>query len=141
MNDGIALYCIDPTTKKSIKIPTLIPQTNEERVQFELGALNTKNKKISRPEKQFRAGEQLSEGSLQIDKKAAELLVEASPLLCMPSLADSNSTLMSRTEMQNAMIAQPQVCTQKWNHYNYAFDPSHMELTYFYENIICFQGP
>ena len=120
---------LDPTTKKSIKIPTLIPQTNEERVQFELGALKAKNKKISRRAKQFRAGEQLSEGSLQIDKKAAELLAEASPLLRMPKLADSNSTLMSRTEMQNAIIAKPQVCTQKSNHYNYFFDPSHMELT------------
>ena len=141
MNDGIALCCIDPTTKKSIKIPTLIPQTNEERVQFELGAMKAKNKKISRRAKQFRAGEQLSEGSLQIDKKAAELLAEARPLLRMPSLADSNSILMSRTKIQNAMIAQPQVCTQKSNHYNYVFDPSHVELTYFYENIIWFQGP
>ena len=103
---------LDPETKKPVKMPSLIPQSNEERVLFELGALKARNKKMSRRAKRFRAGEQLTEGNLQIDKIAAALLEEAGPLLNMPSLADSNSILMSRTEMQNALMAQPQVWFQ-----------------------------
>jgi len=100
---------LDPKTKRPMKISKLSPQSNEERAHFELGAMRAKAKKIARRSKQFRVGEQLSEGSLAIDKLAAELLKEAGPLLRMPSLADSNSILMSQTEMQNALIAQPQV--------------------------------
>lgn len=92
-----------------MKISKLSPQSNEERAHFELGAMRAKAKKIARRSKQFRVGEQLSEGSLAIDKLASELLKEAGPLLRMPSLADSNSILISQTEMQNALIAQPQV--------------------------------
>lgn len=114
---------MDPNTKKPTKIPTLIPQTNEERAHFELGALKAKSKKQARRAKQqfsftttTGAGEQpllISDLSRTIETQAVDLLKKAGPLLRMPSLADPNSILMSRTEMQNAMMAQPQVSDNK----------------------------
>mmetsp|Transcript_7964 Transcript_7964/g.12302 ORF Transcript_7964/g.12302 Transcript_7964/m.12302 type:complete len:329 (-) Transcript_7964:82-1068(-) len=99
---------LHPETKKPLKIAPILPETNEERAHFELGALKAKAKRQQRRNR-LRMGEQLSEGSLETDKKAAELLAEAGPLLRMPSLADPSCILMEHTTMQNAMIAQPQV--------------------------------
>jgi len=98
---------LDPDTKKPVAMPALLPQTQEERAHFELGALKAHAKKARRRNK-LTVGEQLTEASLQVDRQAGALLVEAGPLLRMPSLADPNSILMSSTHMQNAMIAQPQ---------------------------------
>jgi acyl-coenzyme A thioesterase 9 len=98
---------LDPETKKPVAMPALVPQTNEERVHFELGALKAQAKKNRRKNK-LTVGQPLTETSLQIDRQAGALLDEAGPLLRMPSLADPDSILMSSTRMQNAMIAQPQ---------------------------------
>ena len=99
---------LDPDTKKPIKIAPLLPQTSEERAQFELGALKARNKKMVRRGR-IVVGKQLTEEAIKIDKLAAELLEQASTSLRMPSLADPNVILMGATEMQNAMVAQPQV--------------------------------
>ena len=99
---------LDPVTKKPVKIPPLIPLTNEDRAHFELGALKAQAKKISRRNK-LEVGQPLTEDSLKVDQLAASLLQEAGPLLRMPSLADPHSILMHNTRVQNAMIAQPQV--------------------------------
>lgn len=99
---------LDPESHKPIQISHLVPETNQERVQFEMGALKAKSKKAARKNK-LKVGEQLTETSLQLDKIAAELLTEGKPLVRMPSLADSTAILMEHTKMQNAMIAQPQV--------------------------------
>lgn len=99
---------LDPDTKRPIKIAPLLPQTSEERAQFELGALKARNKKMARRGR-IVVGKQLTEEAIKIDKLAAELLEQASTSLRMPSLADPNVILMGATEMQNAMVAQPQV--------------------------------
>ena len=99
---------LDPETKKPIAMPALIPETNEERAHFELGALKAQAKKLARKHK-FHLGQPLTEVSLELDKQAAALLREAGPLISMPSLADPHSILMASTKMQNAMIAQPQL--------------------------------
>jgi acyl-coenzyme A thioesterase 9 len=99
---------LDPETKKPIAMPALLPETNEERAHFELGALKAQAKKMARKNK-LNLGQPLSEASLELDKQAAALLREAGPLINMPSLADPHSILMGSTKMQNAMIAQPQL--------------------------------
>mmetsp|Transcript_11641 Transcript_11641/g.16609 ORF Transcript_11641/g.16609 Transcript_11641/m.16609 type:complete len:287 (+) Transcript_11641:599-1459(+) len=100
---------LDHITKKPVAMPPLLPQTNEERALFELGALKAHAKKQARRNK-LQIGQPItSETSLRIDQKAAHLLAAAGPLLKMPSLADPQSILMQHTKMQNAMIAQPQV--------------------------------
>lgn len=98
---------LDPVTKKSIKICPLLPQTEEERVHFELGAVKAQAKKVARRNK-IQVGRPLSEESLAIDVRAAELLDAAGPLLRMPTLADPNTILMDATAHSNAMVAQPQ---------------------------------
>lgn len=99
---------LDPQSKKPIAMPPLRPITNEERAQFELGALKAQAKRVRRKNR-LQVGQPLSEDSLKVDQLAASLLQEAGPLLRMPSLADPQSILMNRTSMQNAMAAQPQV--------------------------------
>ena len=98
---------LDPVTKKSIKICPLLPQTDEERVHFELGAVKAQAKKTARRNK-IQVGRPMSEESLAVDVRAAELLDRAGPLLRMPSLACPNSILMDATAHSNAMVAQPQ---------------------------------
>jgi len=99
---------LDPITKKPTTIPQIVPETEEEKVHFEMGALKAKAKKMARKHK-LRFGEPLSDVALRIDQKAAQLLDEAAPLLKMPCLADPNCILMDRTALNNAMVAQPQV--------------------------------
>lgn len=98
---------LDPVSKKPVTMPSLLPQTNEERVHFELGAMKAQAKKNRRMNK-LTVGQPLTDASLQVDRQAAALLNEAGPLLRMPSLANPKSILMNSTQMQNAMIAQPQ---------------------------------
>jgi len=98
---------LDPDTKRAIKINPLLPETDEERVHFELGAVKAQAKKNARKSK-LQLGRPLSEQSLKIDARAAQLLQEAGTLLRMPSLADPNTILISQTEQSNAMVAQPQ---------------------------------
>ena len=98
---------LHPTTKKAIKISPLIPETDEERVHFELGAVKAQAKRAARKNK-IQIGQQMSDESLQIDIRAAKLLEEAGTLLKMPSLADPNTILMDETAQGNAMVAQPQ---------------------------------
>eukprot|EP00804_Cyclotella_cryptica_P030027 CCRYP_016949-RB/>CCRYP_016949-RB protein AED:0.11 eAED:0.11 QI:231/0.6/0.66/1/1/1/6/51/448 len=98
---------LDCQTKKPIKICPLNPETDEERVHFELGAVKAQAKKVARRNK-IEIGRPLSEESLKIDVRAAQLLDAAGPLLRMPSLADPNSILMDATAHSNAMVAQPQ---------------------------------
>eukprot|EP01082_Thalassiosira_pseudonana_P003945 g3444.t1 g3444 contig12:2088597-2090034(-) len=94
-------------TKRAIKITPLIPETDEERVHFELGAVKAQAKKVARKNK-IQIGRPLSEESLKIDSRAAKLLEEAGTLLRMPSLADPHTILMDQTAQSNAMVAQPQ---------------------------------
>ena len=98
---------LDPETKRAIKITPLIPETDEERVHFELGAVKAQAKKVARKNK-IQIGRPLSEESLKIDSRAAKLLEEAGTLLRMPSLADPHTILMDQTAQSNAMVAQPQ---------------------------------
>ena len=100
---------VDPKTQKPTKICPLQPETSEERVLFELGALKAAKKKQSRKRGIYSVGKQMTEEDIQMEKRAENLLEEAFPLLHMPSLADSQAILMSHTELQNTLIAQPQV--------------------------------
>lgn len=98
---------LDPETKRAIKSCPLLPETNEERAHFELGAVKAQHKKQARKNR-IQIGRPLSEESLKIDARAAELLEGAGQLLRMPSLADPNTILMDQTSQSNAMVAQPQ---------------------------------
>ena len=98
---------LHPETKRAISIPTLLPETDEERVHFELGAVKARARKEARQSK-IQLGRPMSEQSLKIDVRAAQLLEEAGMLLRMPSLADPNTMLMDQTAQSNAMVAQPQ---------------------------------
>lgn len=98
---------LHPETKKAIAISPLLPETDEERAHFELGAVKASAKKAARRNR-LRLGRPLSEQSLKIDARAAQLLDEAGPLLRMPSLADPHAMLMTQTSQSNAMVAQPQ---------------------------------
>ena len=100
----VTFVTLDPATKKPIKIPPVIPQTDEEKIMFEQGAARAAAKKRRRQQHH-----KSSEASSFVDDMAESLLAQAGPLLNMPSLADPHSILMQATKMQNAMIAQPQV--------------------------------
>ena len=99
---------VDPKTNKPMKICPLIPETSEERALFELGALKAAKKKEAR-KKVVGNGKPLTEEALKMEQRAEQLMSDAFPLVRMPSLADPNAILMSHTQMQNCMIAQPQV--------------------------------
>ncbi len=98
---------LHPETKRAIPVPPLLPETDEERVHFELGAVKARARKEARQSK-IHLGRPMSERSLKIDVRAAHLLEEAGMLLRMPSLADPNTMLMDQTAQSNAMVAQPQ---------------------------------
>lgn len=100
---------VDPATNKPVKICPLVPETSEERALFELGALKTAKKKEARKRSKSSVGTPISAETVQMEQRAQQLLEDAFPLLRMPSLADSNAILMSHTQMQNTLIAQPQV--------------------------------
>ena len=100
---------VDPETNKPIKIVPLVPETSEDRALFELGALKAAKKKEDRKRSFSLDGRAMTEESIQMERRAKDLLKEAFPLLRMPSLADQNSILMSNTMLQNSLIAQPQV--------------------------------
>lgn len=99
---------LDPETKRAIRISPLLPETDEQRAHFELGAVKAQAKKERRKTMKLQLGRPLSEQSLKIDARAASLLEEAGPLLRMPSLADPDTVLMDQTAQSNAMVAQPQ---------------------------------
>ena len=99
---------VDPETKKPVKICPLIPETSEERALFELGALKAAKKKEAR-KKQIGAGLPITAEVLEMNKRAEQLMIDAFPLIKMPSLADPQAILMSHTQMMNTLIAQPQV--------------------------------
>lgn len=100
---------VDPQTNKPTKIIPIIPETNQERELFELGALKAAKKKEERNRGSFMDGKgNHSEEVIRMEKKAKELLQQAFPLLRMPSLADLHSILMEKTCLENSVIAQPQ---------------------------------
>ncbi|KAL7529830.1 hypothetical protein ACHAWF_003125 [Thalassiosira exigua] len=98
---------LDPETKRPIKISPLLPETDEERVHFELGAVKAAARKDARKCK-LQLGRPLTDKLLKVDARASKLLEEAGPLLRMPSLADPDTVLMDSTAQSNAMVAQPQ---------------------------------
>jgi Acyl-CoA hydrolase len=100
---------VDPLTNKPVKICPLIPETSEERALFELGALKAEKKKQARKKTIGMVGKPMTEEAMQMEKRAEQLMNDAFPLIRMPSLADPYSILMEHTQMQNCMIAQPQV--------------------------------
>lgn len=95
---------LHPITKKAISIPSLLPETEEEYIHYELGARKAQIRKEQRQQNNTIVEQQ----RLFIDTRAKELLLEAGPLLQMPSLADPNTILISSTLQSNALIAQPQ---------------------------------
>jgi len=97
----VTFVTLDRRTKKPTAIPAIVPQTAEERAEFEAGVVRAARKKERRKHQQGSYPESVLDA-------AKSLLEQAGPLLNMPSLADPHSILMSATKMQNAMIAQPQ---------------------------------
>jgi acyl-coenzyme A thioesterase 9 len=106
MEAYVTFVTLDPRTKKPMAIPSVVPETDEEKAEFAAGAARAAARK-KRRKGQLKAGSSLEMSD--VDSKAAALMVEAGPLLTMPSLADPHSILLKDTAMQNAMIAQPQV--------------------------------
>jgi acyl-coenzyme A thioesterase 9 len=100
---------LDPATNKPTKITPLVPETNDERELFELGALKSAKKKEVRKRDFFHdVGKVISEEAIHMENMARDLLQQAFPLLRMPTLADPNSILMDKTSLENSLIAQPQ---------------------------------
>jgi acyl-coenzyme A thioesterase 9 len=97
---------LHPITKKAISIPPLLPETQEECNHYELGARKAQTRKEQR--QQNNNNTIVEQKQLFINTRAKELLLEAGPLLQMPSLANPNTILISSTIQSNALIAQPQ---------------------------------
>lgn len=88
-----------------MKITPLSPQSDAEKAEFDKGAARAALKKQRRKDHKSPP----SEVEAMISTKAKALLDEASPLLTMPSLADSRCMLLKGTHIQNALVAQPQL--------------------------------
>mmetsp|Transcript_23394 Transcript_23394/g.46577 ORF Transcript_23394/g.46577 Transcript_23394/m.46577 type:complete len:425 (-) Transcript_23394:35-1309(-) len=93
----------DAETGRATKIVELLPETEEEKEQFEVGRLAAERKKEVR-----KASKVQSAYTLEMEKMAHDMLAKAAPLSKMPALAPPNLLLMSRTELHNAFVAQPQ---------------------------------
>lgn len=98
----VTFVTLDSKTHKPIKIPPVVPQTEEENLLFQQGAHRATVKKRLRTQHQLAYSE-------EVDEIAQNLVAEAGPLLNMPSLADPHSILMNATKMKHGTIAQPQV--------------------------------
>ena len=116
----VTFVTLDPKTKKPMPIPSIVPQTPEEKQEFQNGNHRAQLKKQHRKKlgmitnnnnktKQEETPGQVVDRHERIEAMAQELLNDASPLLNLPSLANPHDILMDQTAMQNAMIAQPQV--------------------------------
>jgi acyl-coenzyme A thioesterase 9 len=103
----VTFVTLDPVTKKPMRIPELVPVTDEEKAAFRAGEARAEAKR-KRRKKQLLSDGGAGTGSDKIDTTAKALMAEAGPLLTMPSLADPHSILLKDTTLQNAMIAQPQ---------------------------------
>lgn len=101
----VTFVTLDPITKKPVQIPPVLPTTPEEQSNFDAGAARAAAKKRRR---KMQHHNPFGSDNDEITEMAKSLLVEAGPLLNMPSLADPHSILMKNTKMQNAAIAQPQ---------------------------------
>ena len=116
----VTFVTLDPQTKKPMRIPAVVPETKEEQLEFANGAARAAARKERRKLHTTTAPSVLSSSSSSssssslmndaaiIDTMAKQLMIEAGPLLTMPSLADPHAILLKDTVMQNAMIAQPQ---------------------------------
>lgn len=102
----VTFVTLDPKTRRPMAIPPIVPQTDEEKREFENGAQRAAFKKLLR---QRVPTEDNSANDDQTHILARELLDSASPLINLPSLADPRDILMERTSMQNAIVAMPQV--------------------------------
>jgi len=102
---------LDPHTKKPMHITPLLPETPQEQADFQVGEQRAALKKARRKQQQQHATKAGGEDST-VDQTAQGLLQQARPLLLLPHMPTSNTTMnciqMSETQMQNALIAQPQ---------------------------------
>jgi acyl-coenzyme A thioesterase 9 len=105
----VTFVTLDPHTKKPIRIPAVLPTTEKEKTSFAAGASRAayrkERRKLHLPQV---ASSPSSMESSEVDTIASQLMIEAGPLLTMPSLADPHAILLKDTVMQNAMVAQPQ---------------------------------
>jgi len=92
------------TNKATNIVPLLVSDSVEERSAFEKGRAAAQRKK------ELRSALACNSHSytLDVDKLAKELLAQATPLLTLPTLAPPELILLNQTELQNALIAQPQ---------------------------------
>ena len=114
----VTFVTLDPVTKKPMRIPSVVPETKEEMAEFTAGAARAAARKQRRklPSSTTMTNTMTHASSpgttttpmMMIDTIAQQLMIEAGPLLTMPSLADPHAILLKDTVMQNAMIAQPQ---------------------------------
>ncbi len=109
----VTFVTLDPQTKKPMRIPAVVPETKEEHLEFANGAARAAARKERRklhsttPPSVSSSSSSMNDAAV-IDTMAKQLMIEAGPLLTMPSLADPHAILLKDTVMQNAMIAQPQ---------------------------------
>ena len=105
----VTFVTLDPYTKKPMKIPAIVPTTDEEWRAFHAGAARARAKK-QRRQRQSPTSEPSNDhvSPTAIEAHARQLLDRAGPLLTMPSLADPHSMLLPHTAVQNALLAQPQ---------------------------------
>ena len=107
----VTFVTLDPHTKKPMRIPAVVPDTMEEQAAFAAGEARAtarkQRRKLHMTTSPHASSSSMNDGEI-IDTIAKQLMIEAGPLLTMPSLADPHVILLKNTVMQNAMIAQPQ---------------------------------
>lgn len=95
----------DWRTQKAAPVNHLVPQTEEEKQLFAMGAARDAHRK------KLRMGNQLSSTSpfaKEYNDRLTQILREGRVLCEMPALGDRNSILMRDTRLENAIICQPQ---------------------------------
>eukprot|EP00934_Nitzschia_sp_Nitz4_P009268 Nitzschia sp. Nitz4//scaffold337_size18511//15760//17064//NITZ4_008784-RA/size18511-processed-gene-0.4-mRNA-1//1//CDS//3329548322//9258//frame0 len=93
----------DPETHRPQKICPLVPESPKEIEAFQDAAHRAEMKKKAR-----KTQRNCESYDPEVERVATKLLAEAGPLLNMPSLANPNTILVRRTQLQSVSLAQPQ---------------------------------
>lgn len=97
----------DAKTNKAAPVNRLEPETEEERAMFRDGEARDAARKAVRAQ-QAAAGLQTHPKSAATDARLKALLEEGRIMCEMPALADRDSILISDTQLEYALICQPQ---------------------------------
>src|SRR3989338_7642906 len=114
LNSSFIFVAQDLATGKSMQIPSIVPESHEEKAAFEG---TQERQEAERVERQAQREKQKVGGALALlswpspesIEQARNLLLQARQHMDFPLLArDQNEVLMSSTRLSNALICQPQ---------------------------------